>query len=155
MAKTGRKPYETYDVTAYGSVPRLRPPESLGEQERAVFLDLVTSTDPRQFRESDLPLLCRYAELVVLAEQAAGELAADGVVIADSKGTRIISPWFQVHASAVRSLAMVATRLKLSPSARAPKAPKTTPRPVSYYEIAALEVSRDRDSESEDGAGRA
>jgi hypothetical protein len=83
MAKTGRNPYETTDVTPYHGdwTRRLRPPESLGARERAVFLDLVTSTDPRQFRASDLPLLCRYAELVVLAEQAAGELAACGVVI--------------------------------------------------------------------------
>jgi phage terminase small subunit len=115
-----------------------------------VFLDLVSSTDPKQFRESDPPLMARYCELVVLAEQAAGELAADGVVITHNKGSRV-SPWFNVHASTVKSLAMVATRLKLSPSARAPKAPKTTPAAVSYYERLSLEGgSRDTTSEDSD-----
>jgi hypothetical protein len=69
MAKTGRKPYETSDVVAYmGSESRrLRPPTHLGPRERAVFLDLVTSVDPRQFRNSDIALLFAAIETVAAA----------------------------------------------------------------------------------------
>ena len=84
MAGTGRKPFETTDVVPFGAGnERLRPPPSLGKPEKQAFLDLVTTTDPKQFRPSDLPLLCRWAELTVMAEQAAGELQAGGMVTAD------------------------------------------------------------------------
>jgi phage terminase small subunit len=97
-------------------------------------LDLICRVPAGQFRESDLSLLCRWAELTVMAEQAAGELAAQGMV-ADGK----ISPWFTVHQQATRGLALLALRLRLSPQARADKAPKTLPSAVSYYERMTLE----------------
>jgi phage terminase small subunit len=139
MAKTSRKPYETSDTVAYmGSESRrLRPPASLGERERAVFLDLVTSTDPRQFRNSDAALLCRWSELVVMAETAAEHLRTEGMLT--DKGTP--SPWLKIHEQATKGMAIMALRLRISPQARAPKAPKTTIAPVSYYDRAQLESS--------------
>src|SRR4029077_15028878 len=93
MARTGRKPFETTDVVPFGAGnERLRPPPSLAEPEKQAFLDLVTTTDPKQFRPSDLPRLCRWAELTVMAEQAAGELQAGGMVTADGR----VSPWFTI-----------------------------------------------------------
>src|SRR5262245_775461 len=73
---TVRQLYETSDIVEYTGTGtrRLQPPASLGERERAVFIDLVTGCDPRHFQP----------------EQAAGELAATGVVV-DGK----LSPWFQ------------------------------------------------------------
>jgi hypothetical protein len=47
---------------------------------------------PRIQPKSDLPLICRWAEITVMAEQAAGELAAQGMVTADGK----VSPWFAI-----------------------------------------------------------
>ena len=93
LVGTMRQPYETSDIVDFsgGGTRRLRPPASLGQRERAVFIDLVTSCDPRHFRNSDVPLMCRYVEAVVLAEQASGELAATGVVVEGK-----VSPWFQV-----------------------------------------------------------
>jgi phage terminase small subunit len=132
MAKTGCKPCETSDTVAYmGSESRrLRPPASLGERERAVFLDLVTSTDPRQFRNSDAALLCRWNELVVMAETAAEHLRTEGMLT--DKGTP--SPWLKIHEQATKGMAIMALRLRISPQARAPKAPKTVPAPTSYYD---------------------
>jgi phage terminase small subunit len=137
MAKTGRKPYETSDVVAYmGSESRrLRPPAILGERERAVFLDLVTSTDPRQFRNSDVPLLARWSELVVMAETAAEHLRSEGMLT--DKATP--SPWLKIHEQATKGMAIMALRLRISPQARAPKAPKTVPAPTSYYDRMELE----------------
>jgi hypothetical protein len=142
MAKTGRQPYETTDVVPFGiGDSRLRPPATLGEPEKRAFLDLVTTTDPKQFRASDLPLLCRWAELTVMAEQAASELAAGSMVTADGK----VSPWFTIHQMATKSLSGLALRLRLGPQSRTPKAPKTKPAAVSYYDRITLdgEVTRD------------
>jgi len=98
----------------------------------------VTSCDPRHFRPADLPLMARYCEAVVLAEQAAGELAACGVVI-DGKA----SAWFGVHQSACKTVSVLALRLRLGPQARQPRAHKTSTGPVSYYERLELEGTRD------------
>jgi hypothetical protein len=78
--------------------------------------------------------LCRYVEAVVLAEQAAGELAATGVVV-DGK----LSPWFQAHQAACKTVAVLALRLRLGPQSRQPRAHKTTTAAVSYYERMQLE----------------
>ena len=141
MAGTGRKPFETTDVVPFGAGnERLRPPPSLREPEKQAFLDLVTTTDPKQFRPSDLPLLCRWAELTVMAEKAAGELQAGGTVTADGR----VSPWFAIHQQATKSLTGLALRLRLGPQSRTPKAPKTKPAAVSYYDRMTLEgVSHD------------
>jgi hypothetical protein len=142
MAQTGRKPYDTTDVALYGTgSARLRPPASLGEPEKRAFLDLVTTVPAGQFRPSDLPLLCRWAELTVMAETAAGELAVSSMVTADGK----VSPWFTIHQQATKALGGLALRLRLGPQSRAFKAPKKTAEPLSYYDRMTLEgeVSRD------------
>jgi hypothetical protein len=139
MPNTGRQPYETTDVLPFGTgVSRLRPPASLGEPEKAAFLDLVTSCPATQFEASDLPLLVRWAELVAMAETAAGELTVGGMVTADGK----VSPWFTVHQQATKTLSGLALRLRLGPQSRTPKAPKRKAGPLSYFDIMELEASR-------------
>jgi DNA-binding PucR family transcriptional regulator len=145
MPATGRRPYDTSDIAPYGvGTARLRPPASLGELEKQRFLDLITTTPAGQFRASDLPLLCRWAELTVMAETAAGELAAGGMVTADGK----VSPWFSIYTQATKALSGLALRLKVSPQARAPKAPKRDVS-VSYYER--LELEAEEAQRGEDG----
>src|SRR5262249_31386745 len=127
----GRKPFITTDVAPYGmGKERLRPPDTLGEPEKRAFVDLVLSVPASQFRKCDLPLLCRWSQLTVMAEQAAGERQAQGMVV-DGKQ----SPWFAIHQSACRELRALAGRLKLGPSSRVSRAPKTLPAGnISYYE---------------------
>jgi hypothetical protein len=148
MAATGRQPYTVTDVTPYGSGSgRLRPPATLGEPERQAFLDLVTTTPAGQFQPSDLPLLCRWAELTVMCGQARGELAVSGMVVTDDKGKASVSPWFSIYAQAVKALSGLALRLRLGPQSRAFKAPKKTAGRVSYFERMELEGIRDDDSD--------
>jgi hypothetical protein len=136
MSSTGRQPYETTDVVPFGTGnPRLRPPASLSGPERAAFVALVVACPSTQFEPADLPLLCRWAELTVMAEQAAGELAAGGMITADGK----VSPWFTIHQQATKMLSGLALRLRLGPQSRALKAPKRKVASVSYYERMALE----------------
>jgi hypothetical protein len=134
MAGTGRKPFKTYDLQPFGFGERLKPPGSLGEPEKRAFLDLICRVPAGQFRESDLPLLCRWAEVTIMAEQAAGELAAQGMVV-DGK----VSPWFSIHQQATKALGMLALRLHLAPQSRAHAAPKTLPATLSYYDRWSLE----------------
>jgi len=114
---------------------RLRPPASLSEAERSIFVDLVAANPPSHFRESDLPLLCRYCEATALAEQAARELRKEGAVIAGRT-----SPWITVQEKSVRAMVALSMRLRLSPQARAPNNPSRKSAPTSAYERMALDV---------------
>jgi phage terminase small subunit len=143
MGGTGRKPFVTMDVTPFGLPDeRLRPPDSLGPLERRVFLDLVAQCPASQFQKSDLSLLCRWAEWTVVAEQAAGEYRAGGLLTDDGRP----SPWLAIHERATKNLIALALRLRLGPQSRADKAPKTLPSAeLSYYERMALEDDDDGD----------
>jgi phage terminase small subunit len=113
MRQRERKSAAALSAIAVDSKPdRLRPPASLSDAERTVFVDLVTACDPKHFRPSDLPLLCRYCEATVLAEQAALELRRGAVV--DGKP----SPWITVQEKAVRAMVSLSMRLHLSPQSR-------------------------------------
>jgi phage terminase small subunit len=135
MAGSGRKPFIAVDAVPYGmATQRLRPPETLGPFEKQAFLELVASCPSGQFQEADKILLSRYAELAVLCEQATGEMRAGGMVTADGKP----SAWWSIYATACKELRALSSRLRLGPSSRASKAPKTLPSRMSYYERAAL-----------------
>jgi phage terminase small subunit len=116
-----------------GRSSRLRPPASLSEAERTAFVDLVSACKPGHFQASDLPLLVRYVEASVLAEQAATQLRLEGPVIAGR-----VSPWLTVQEKSVRALVALSMRLRLSPQARAPNNPSRPPPQVSHYEKMSL-----------------
>jgi phage terminase small subunit len=148
MARTGRQPYDTTDVALYGAGSgRLRPPATLGEPERKAFVDLIVACPASQFTRADIPLLARWAESQVIAETAAGELAAGSMVVTDDKGKASVSPWFAIHQQATKTLSGLALRLRLGPQSRAFKAPKKTAGRVSYFERMELEGVRDDDGD--------
>jgi len=89
----GRSPYATFEV---GLGQRLKPPPSLGERQRAHFIALVASCPAGKFERSDITLLCRYVELVVICEDAAKQIEADGMV--DVEGAP--SAWTKIHLAA-------------------------------------------------------
>jgi hypothetical protein len=142
MAKSGRSSFTTYDTAPYGTGKRrLSAPSTLGDREKAHFLALVSRCPASQFEPSDLPLLCRWAELCAMAEEASEHLATQDLVV-DGK----LNPWFVAHQMATKSLSGLALRLKVSPQARSPKAPKTRPMTLSYYEQQALLEEADEDT---------
>ena len=104
-------------------------------------LDLILAAPASQFLATDLPLIVRYCELVVLAERAAAGLRAEPLVTEDG-----VSPWMLAHASAVKSLCMLTLKLKLSPQARSPKAPKTLASSTSAYARLGLEADDDEEA---------
>ena len=76
-----------------------------------------------------------------MAEQAAGELQAGGMVTADGR----VSPWFTIHQQATKSLTGLALRLRLGPQSAGTKTEAAT---ISHYERTTLEATRD-DSEAD------
>ena len=135
----GRTPYITTEV---GPGQRLKPPPTLNERQRAHFIALVAACPAGKFERSDLPLLCRYVELVVVCEDAAKQIEADGMV--DVEGDP--SAFTKIHLAASKNLATLAMRLQLCPSTRAPKAAKVQAAPLSVYEMMALDEDDDADT---------
>jgi hypothetical protein len=133
----GRRPFSSVEITGYaGATHRVSPPECLGELQRQAFIELVSSCPASQFRRGDVGLLCRWAELTVMAEQAAFEMQQQGMVT--DKGR--VSPWFSIHNAATRELRMLSQRLHLGPRSRTLKAAKTqATSTMSYYEKMALD----------------
>jgi phage terminase small subunit len=115
-------PRKTFGASFAVSIepPRLQPPPTLSAKEREVFQAVVSACDARHFRASDVPLLSRFCELSVMSERAARELRKAAVI--DGKP----SPWVIVREKSVRGLLAVATKLRLTPSARTD--PKTLAR---------------------------
>jgi phage terminase small subunit len=125
MRQRGRKSAEALSVIPINGKPnRLQPPESLSEAERKVFVDLVTACEPQHFRPADLPLLVRYVEACILADQAAEQLRLGAVI--DGKP----SPWVTIQEKAVRAMVALSMRLRLSPQSRID--PKTLGRQQGY-----------------------
>ena len=77
-----------------------------------MFVSIIDGCSAGHFQLTDLPLLSRYCEAAVLAEQAALELH-DGAVV-DGKP----SPWIIVQEKCVRSMVSLSMRLRLSPQSR-------------------------------------
>jgi len=140
MAGTGRKPYVTHDVTPFdASDDRLKPPDSLGPAEKRVFWSLTTQVPAAQFQPADLPLICRWCELTVLADRAAAEMATGNLV-----ENGLPSPWIAIHEKATKQLIALSLRLRLSPQSRMDKAPKTqAAKDLSYYDRMLLEGDDD------------
>ena len=91
---------------------RLSPPAYLSKPELELFSLIVDASGSEHFRQADLPLLSRYCEAAILAEQAALELR-NGAVI-DGKP----SPWIVVQEKCVRAMVSLSMRLRLSPQSR-------------------------------------
>jgi len=129
----GRRPFTTIETGSWGG-ERLRPPDQLGEREKRAFVDITSSCPSAQFTQADVPLLTRWCELELQAQQAAADLRTNGMVVNGKP-----SPWLSVHAAATKGQSLLALRLRLGPQSRAQRAPKSLPAPLTAYERLALE----------------
>jgi hypothetical protein len=81
MKQRGRRSAAELSVIGVDVEPaRPSPPATLSEPERELFSSIVGGCDAEHFRQTDLPLLSRYCEAAVLAEQAALELRNGAVL---------------------------------------------------------------------------
>jgi hypothetical protein len=125
-------PHSRASLTIFPSRRVLEPPAEFteGSTERAIFVETVLSVPDAHFAAEDKTLLAEYVRTACLAKRASEEFA-----IAATVGV-MPSPWLQVHASAVRSMATLSTRLRLGPRSRShnTRKAKVMASPVSYYD---------------------
>ena len=101
MRQRGRKSVEQLLINVSGEPLRMKTPAGLNAKEREMFAELVNSTNPDHFRPSDIPMLIAFVQASLLSRK----LARSGT----------ISDWEK----ATRCLSSLATRLRLTPHARA------------------------------------
>src|SRR5918993_275946 len=121
MPRRSKADLTVIPINPTGKPARLRPPPHLGERARKLFTEIVSATDSRHFVPSDEPLLARYCEAIAQSERAEEALRSEGDVVNGRP-----SPWIAVQTSSVRTIATLATRLRLSPHSRTD--PKTAGR---------------------------
>ena len=113
MMQRGRKSTAALSVVSIESVPRLRPPSDLTAAEDALFRQVAAQCAADHFTASDTPLLVAYCQAVILGRSAFAQLSEGG-------------GGFQAWQQAARTLAMLATKLRLCPHSRSD--PKTVGR---------------------------
>jgi phage terminase small subunit len=106
------------------------------------FINIVAACKPTHFQPQDEALLVEYARAVALADEAAGELRINGAVVIGSRGPQV-SPWIVVQEKALKAMATLALRLRISPQARSQIVAGRPQRPLSYYEQQALLEGQD------------
>jgi phage terminase small subunit len=102
-----------------GGQPRLEPPEFLSETERKLFVELIEACAPEHFVRSDLPLLTAFVQAIELSRSAIRRVGDDPTAL-------------QTWERAVKVVATLATRLRLSPQSR------SEPRSVARHLPSAL-----------------
>jgi phage terminase small subunit len=125
MTQRGRKS-PTFRVD--GRPPRIPPPDALPEPERRIWAGLVGQCPPEHFVGSDEPLLTAYCAAIAEHAVATEALRREGAVLPGG----VLNPWGRVLERAIKSMAMLSMRLRLSPQSRREKA--KAERPLSAYE---------------------
>ena len=121
-------------------------PAGLPRAAQALWRAVMQSVPADQFRAADLPLLALFCRVSVLAAEAVAHLERGGQV--DSGGR--ISPWVKVSSDHAKTLAALASKLRLAPSSRIrPEAHSLQQRPA----FAKPRLSGDRDASDDDPHG--
>ncbi len=114
MLQRGRKSATKLAVvTPFQRVERLKQPENLTKSEAELFVATVSACSADHFVQSDANLLVAYCQAVLLTRWAFKQLGEDAAAF---------STWQQ----AARTMAMLATKLRLCPHSRSD--PKTITR---------------------------
>jgi hypothetical protein len=92
---------------------RLQPRPEAPPEVKDVFAELVFSMPPQHFRPCDAPLVEQYAQSIVLARLAYGELQLVGAGSSEGKN------WLVTLEKSHRSAVALSARLRLCPQARA------------------------------------
>jgi phage terminase small subunit len=88
---------------------RLRPPDYLKKEEKAIFEHVVGNSAPQHFKQNELPLLAQYCTAVYLARWYSDNIGEEG---------RDDGRYHQKFVESARLSASLATKLRLTPSSR-------------------------------------
>jgi hypothetical protein len=119
--------------------PKLKPPDDLSPEARAVFVDVVVNSNPEHFQPADLPLLCVYVEAIVQARSCA-KLLSEGT------GSDFT---LRAQRNALTAVYQLSMRLRVSPQARQVRkslGSNTRPPSVNYYDRVAMEMGSDEEA---------
>ena len=117
------------------------PPEGMSPAARAVFVQIVASAPAGSLLRVDAAPLRAYAEAIALCNEATAHLDAEGVVTAKGKA----SAWLHVRNTACRQIALLGTKLRLTPASRerSRTAGRRKATPPSAYEVMCGEACDD------------
>ena len=105
----------------------LKPPDGLPRAAASLWRRIMATTPRDQWRPGDLPLLQMFCRTALLADEAIRHLEEDGQLDAAGK----VSPWVKVASDHGKTLALLASKLRLSPSSRVrPEAHSLQQRPA-------------------------
>lgn len=95
-------------------------PEYLSDDARAVWETIMTSVPPGMITVADAPLLTCYCEAVAQHKEASIRLREEKDLLGGRMVTRSgkPSPYLRIMEQSARTMAMLATRLGLSPADR-------------------------------------
>lgn len=97
---------------------RIAPPEHLTPEQAGEWRAIVDSLAADFFRPGDVPLLAAYCIAASFYKRAAADIEARGMSLEDSRGREYVNPSHQLLTSQAASMAQMAQKLRLCPSAR-------------------------------------
>ena len=100
-------------VPVDGMATAMRPPASLSEAERIIWIHIITTSKPEHFQPGDELLLMRFCEVSAACAVAAGKFRRDL-----AKGRP--SHWLATQERLLKMLVVLCRQLRLSPLARTP-----------------------------------
>lgn len=114
--------HDTDDAPGFAVVPafaqRLEPPAHLTPEQAQEWREIVDSLPGDYFRPGDVPLLAAFCVASALYKGAARMIQDEGMVQHDDRGRPFAHPAATILTSQASSLAQMAVKLRLCPSAR-------------------------------------
>lgn len=108
MKQRGRKAAATVVAIKGGRIERPKPPNDLNRKEKRIFREIVESQPGGYFQPADIPLLAAYCRMVCRVDNLAAMIVDDP---RDKEADQMLN-------GASRTMALLATKLRLCPSAR-------------------------------------
>lgn len=97
---------------------RISPPDWLARAGAVVWREVVNSLPANYFRPSDEPLLAAYCTSTACYREAAEIVGRDGMILENDRGTKYANPANAMMLAHASSMAQLAVKLRLCPSAR-------------------------------------
>lgn len=119
MGTRGRKSLDEQSANVVtGFASRLAAPVHLTPEQARGWREIVDSLPGDYFRPGDVPLLAAFCVAAGLYKQATAAVADDGMVMTADKGRLYAHPGVSVMQNMAGSMAQMAVKLRLCPSAR-------------------------------------
>lgn len=118
MGVRGPKSIASRSTVVTGFAARLPAPEHLTAEQAAEWTAIIDSLPGDYFRPGDVPLLAAFCTASALYKEATARVREDGMVITLDNGRMAAHPAVSVMQQMGGTLAQMAVKLRLCPSAR-------------------------------------